>query len=76
MSDVSNDFEAHDDISEVGTTSGEVVTQEAPKASWYEMDIFNMMLLVSFVLITLASMLMIWHLIDRYGSISDLPWNV
>lgn len=76
MSDVPNNFEADDNVSEVGTTSGEIVTQEPAKGSWYEMDLFNTMLLISFVLITLASMLMIWHLIDRYGSIWDGPWNV
>ena len=76
MSDVPNDFEAADDLSEVGTTSGEIVTQEPAKAAWYEMDLFNTMLLISFVLITLASMLMIWHLIERYGSIWAGPWNV
>lgn len=74
MSDIPNDFDAPDDTSEVGTTSAEMVRPEAPtRRGW---DLFNTMLLISFLLITLSSMLLIWHLIDRYGSITDAPWNV
>ena len=76
MSDISNDFEAADDTSEVGTTSAEVVRAERPKRAWYKMDLFNTLLLISFILITLSSMLLIWHLFDRFGAPWDLPWNV
>jgi hypothetical protein len=53
-----------------------MVRPEAPKRPWYQLDLFNTLLLISFLLITLSSMLLIWHLIDRYGSITDAPWNV
>jgi len=76
MSDIPNDFEAADDTSEVGSTSAEVVRPEAPDRPWYQLDLFNTMLLISFILITLSSMLMIWHLFDRFGAPWDLPWNV
>lgn len=76
MSDIPTDFEAADDTSNVGETSSEVVQTEAPERPWYQLDLFNTLLLVSFVLITLSSMLLVWHLIDRYGSITDAPWNV
>ncbi|QEG24467.1 hypothetical protein [Mariniblastus fucicola] len=76
MSDISNDFEAPDDVSEVGSTSAEMVSPEAPSRPWYQLDLFNTLLLISFLLITLSSMLLIWHLIDRFGSITDAPWNV
>lgn len=74
ITDISNDFEPADNISEVGTTSQEMVRAEAPKRPWF--NLFNAMLLISFILITLSSMLMIWHLFDRYGAPWDLPWNV
>ena len=76
MSDIPNEFEAADDTSDVGSTSDEMVRPEAPARPWYQLDLFNTMLLISFLLITLSSMLLIWHLIDRYGSITDGPWNV
>lgn len=74
MSDIPNDFEAPDDTSEVGTTSTEMVRPDAPK--YRRWDLFNILLLISFILITLSSMLMIWHLFDRFGAPWDLPWNV
>lgn len=74
ITDISNDFEAADDISEVGTTSEEMVQTEAPRRPMF--DLFNTLLLISFILITLSSMLLIWHLFDRYGAPWDLPWNV
>ena len=74
MSDIPNDFDAADDTSEVGTTSADMVRPEAPvNRRW---DLFNVMLLISFVLITLSSMLLMWHLLDRFGAPWDLPWNV
>jgi hypothetical protein len=76
MSDIPSDFDVPDDTTEVGETSGEMVRPEAPKRPWYQLDLFNTLLLISFLLITLSSMLLIWHLIDRYGSITDAPWNV
>jgi len=73
MSDLTNDFDA-DNTSEVGTTSAEMVRPDTPtNRRW---DLFNTMLLISFILITLSSMLMIWHLFDRFGAPWDLPWNV
>lgn len=74
MSDIPNDFDAPDDTSEVGSTSAEMVRPEIAKGRRW--DLFNTLLLISFLLITLSSMLLIWHLIDRYGSITDAPWNV
>jgi hypothetical protein len=76
MSDIPSDFDVPDDTTEVGETSGEMVRPEAPQRPWYQLDLFNTLLLISFLLITLSSMLLIWHLIDRYGSITDAPWNV
>ncbi len=75
MSEVPNEL-VPDDTSEVGMTSGEVVTTEAPKRPWYQMDLFNTILLISFLLITLATMLMLWHLTGSYGYFWDAPWNV
>ena len=75
MSDVPNDI-ALDDTSQVGTTSDEAVNPETPKKRRLQFDLFNTILLISFLLISLAFMLMIWHLVDRYGAIWDAPWNV
>ena len=75
MSEVPNDI-ALDDTSEVGTTSGEVAVPKKPKKRRLQFDLFNTILLISFLLISLAFMLMIWHLVDRYGAIWDAPWNV
>ena len=76
MSDTPSDFDVPDDTSAVGETSAEMVSPEAPTHPWYRLDLFNTLLLISFLLITLSSMLLLWHLIDRYGSITDAPWNV
>ena len=78
MSEVPNDL-AFDDTSEVGTTSVESssdVAVKEPKKRRLNFDLFNTILLVSFLFITLALMLMLWHLVDRYGAIWDAPWNV
>lgn len=75
MSDIPTDIENLDDTSSVGETS-EVVQNDPPEQPWYRLDLFNTLLLISFVLITLSSMLMIWHLIGQYGSPTSAPWNV
>jgi len=76
MSDFPNDFAA-DDTTEVGTTSSEVVVEKPKKRTLrQQLDLFNTILLISFLLITMAFMLMLWHLVDRYGAIWDAPWNV
>ncbi len=76
MSDIPSDFDVPDDTSEVGSTSAEMVRPETPNRPWYQLDLFNTLLLISFLMITLSSMLLIWHLVSRYGSITDAPWNV
>lgn len=78
MSDVSNDFPiSDDDVSQVGKTSeSEIVQEDSPAESKFQLDLFSVMLLISFVLITVSAMLMIWHLTTKYGSIFDGPWNV
>lgn len=76
MSDIPTDIEIPDDTSSVGETSAEMIQEDPPEQPWYKLDLFNTLLLISFVLITLSSMLMIWHLIDQYGSPTSAPWNV
>lgn len=67
-----------DDTSLVGETSaatagGEIVQEDTPKGSRL-MGLYDWMLLISFVLITLAALLMIWEL-SKFGSVFSLPWN-
>ena len=52
MSDIPNDFDAPDDTSEVGSTSAEMVRPEIAKGRRW--DLFNTLLLISFLLITLS----------------------
>lgn len=66
-----------DDTSLVGETSaagGEIIQDDGPRRSWLDMGLFDVMLLIAFVLITLAAMLMLWEL-SKFGSIFSLPWN-
>lgn len=78
MSDVANDFPfSDDDLSQIGETSeSEIVQEDSPQDAKYQLDLFSVMLLISFVLITVSAMLMVWHLTTKYGSILDGPWNV
>jgi hypothetical protein len=78
MSDVSNDFPvADDDLGQIGETSeNEIVQDEPQELPWYNLNLFNAMLLISFVLITVSAMLMLWTLTTEYGSIIEGPWNV
>lgn len=77
MSEDPTDF-APDDTTDVGTTSGEAAVAAKPRKRGFfqRLHLFNTMLLISFLLITLAFMLMLWHLVDRFGAIWDAPWNV
>ena len=72
------DPEFVDDTSMVGETSvaggGEIIQDDVPRRSWLDMGLFDVMLLIAFVLITLASMLMLWEL-SKFGSVFSLPWN-
>jgi len=66
-----------DDTSLVGETSaagGEIVQDEAPKRGWQSMGLFDYLLLISFVMIVLASMLMLWEY-TKFGGLVWGSWN-
>ena len=70
---------AEDDTSAVGTTSAQTEVSEfvddgGKKKRNLAFSVFDAMLLLSLVFVSLAVMMLIWEL-SGFGSISSLPWN-
>jgi hypothetical protein len=66
-----------DDTSQVGQTSAEAdgdLVLDSDKKRNLAFNVFDAMLLISLVFISLAVMLMLWKLTD-FGPIFGAPWN-
>ena len=53
----------------------QTAVEQPKKRGLFNIELFDMLLLVAFILITLASMLMIYEL-AKFGSVFSAPWNV
>jgi len=80
MSDVPDFLDPIDDAAvEVEQTvdagMSQTAVEQPKKRGLFSIELFDMLLLVAFILITLASMLMIYEL-AKFGSVFSAPWNV